>query len=905
MSQSANARRPEPLLPLYWAAAGALCGPFLASVPLAVVLGAAVLVVSGAASRLPVRSVAAGVLALVLSAWRVHTAGFPVLPADHVARRHGEALRLRGTVVTSEQRADGSLRIDAEARGVWRHGAWQRVQGRIRITLRRVSRSWPPGARFEGPVRVRRPRNFGNPGEWDYEGYLARRGIYVTGFWSTDTDWRRLPGGPGVVSRWRHWWRSRLRRAIESELTPSGAALMRALVLGESGVVSPEVRDMHARAGSAHVLAISGLHVGLAFGAAAGAARFVLSRSERLLLRGVLVPKASALAGAFAVALYAALASPGPATRRAVAMAAAAVAAVVSQRPRHWPAALAAAVLVVTAAEPGAPLEVSFQLSFAAVTGILLAARAVDRWWQAFAERRLLRLRAQERRWRWLRRAVLFQAITTAAFLATAPLTALWFNRVTPAGLVSGVVALPLVGFVPVACGLLAAVLAAISLSAAAFPLRVAGVSLSVAEGILSWLANLPGASFRTPTPTPVEMAAFWSTAASPLLPRGLRAAAAIGGIAVLAGSAVWSVHQRLHRDELRVTFLAVGQGDSTVLELPGGPVLVVDGGGVYPGFDAGRRLVAPYLWHRRIVRPTVLAVTHPEFDHYNGLGFLAAEMGAAEVWWNGEEGRGASYRLFRERVHTAGIPLRLMRRGDRVRFGSVEVHALHPARNLPVRGNDGSLVLQIRYAGRVILLPGDIERGGEGELIEVWGDALRADVLKAPHHGSRTSSSAPFLDAVRPRWVVVPAGYRNRFGMPHPEVLARYRARGAKVYRTDCEGAIVVRVDARGVIRVEPTRAASRDCGVSDEPAVVESRATGERSRLAGSEPAAADAEPSHPAGIVTTNGSAGTMASEDQQAAAPAGPCPADPGVRVGPGGSCPAYRRAASRKASRKPK
>jgi competence protein ComEC len=263
----------------------------------------------------------------------------------------------------------------------------------------------------------------------------------------------------------------------------------------------------------------------------------------------------------------------------------------------------------------------------------------------------------------------------------------------------------------------------------------------------------------------------------------------------------------------LRVTFLDVGQGDATVVELPDGRVLVVDAGG-FPGsdFDTGRAVVAPYLATRKIRRIDVLAMTHAHPDHFGGLTHLVRHGRVGEFWWTGRPGTGLEWRRFADALAASGVPVRTVGRGDRpAGFSPATLEVLHPPPGWSGSGlNDSSLTLRVRIGGTAVLLTGDIEAGAEASLRRDVGDRLAASVLKAPHHGSRTSSTASFLDAVRPGLVVVPVGADNRYGLPAPEVEARYRGRGLCVLRTDRCGAVTVVSDG-GRVTVTTARAACR----------------------------------------------------------------------------------------------
>ena len=645
-------------------------------------------------------------------------------------------------------------------------------------------------------LRLRAPRNFGNPGEFDYEAFLARRRVYVTGFAADDRSWRRTPGGEPWPTRLLEAWRARASRAIDHNVGQPQASILAALLLGESGALAPEVRDRYARTGVSHVLAISGLHVGIVAGAGYAGARWLLARSEWLLLTAN-VPKLAMGFGAVPVLLYAAIAGGSTATARAVTMVLLVMLATLVDRQRDWLAGLAAAAAGISLLWPGSIFEISFQLSFAAVLALVLGMRRVAAWWNDWEERRLVRLRGP--RWRLLRWFVLYNAVTACALVGTAPLAIRHFNRISLVGIVANAVVVPLLGLLPVGIGLLGVLAVPVVPPLGAFLLRVAGAVVAVADRLVAALAALPFAAVRVVTPTRLEIALAYGLLALLLAGGRRRRALLAAALVLVAADAGYWWARRFHRTVLRVTFLSVGQGTSTVVEFPGSQVMVVDGGGLSATFDVGERLLAPFLWRRKIAHVDTLVLSHPDFDHFGGLDFLVKAFSPRALWWNGARSRGVLFERFWNDVRARGPPPEVVTRGFHRDIGGVDVRVLHPRRAAAGSDNDRSLVLQLRYGPTTLLLPGDLEAEGERALIVAERGGLASTVLAVPHHGSRTSSTPPFVGAVSPRLAIISCGYDNRFGMPHASVLAEYERRRITVWRTDLDGAILLTIDAAG----------------------------------------------------------------------------------------------------------
>jgi len=674
---------------------------------------------------------------------------------------------------------------------------------------------------------LRFARNFGDPGEFDYAGYLARQRIAATMMLNA-SERARL----AVIGYRREFpasqiaaIRARIGGFIDANLAGEERAEMRALVIGDRGGIGEALRQRFALTGLAHMLVISGLHLGFVAAAAFSFVRLLMMLFPGLTARGY-ANKAAALAAALAASTYAAIAMPHVSTARALVMVLAYALAVVADRARALLASLALAAIVICLALPGSTADIGFQLSFASVLAIVLGMRRFAPWWK----RRIGTHDTAEHTpgakhaLGWMPRAGAasagYVAVSFWALMGVAPLTAYHFNQFSAVGVIANSVVVPIMAIGGVICGLTACAIGMIAPALGVPLLIAAGWSLALGTYLAGWFARWPAAYFRIFTPTPLEIAIvyggllLWLTrpidrATITVLPqfstrfsaRWRLACCAILAV-MLAADAGWWTYDRWFAPGLRVTFLSVGEGDAAVVRFAGGRVMLIDAGGAWPGgFDFGERVVARYLWAEKIMHVDYLVVSHPDLDHFGGMTFVARNFSPGEFWVTAAVKPEPMYTALMAEIAAERIPLRVVDTSMRPLIrGEASVRCLGPApAEAESRDNDLSMVLRIAQGPQnmlpqSVLFTGDIEAAGERALLARMPAAmLAATVLKAPHHGSRTSSSSAFVAAVRPQVAVLSLGYRNRFGFPAPEVVERYIAAGARVLRTDRSGAVSV----------------------------------------------------------------------------------------------------------------
>jgi competence protein ComEC len=745
----------------------------------------------------------------------------PRLSDDHVARLVDTGpRRITGVVDARPLEFESRTRFVLRVERVDTDGGQLRVGGLLRVTLNgEMPAPVEQGDRIEIRSRIRPVRNFNNPGGFDARRRMGYQDIWCNAFADAAglvvLEKHAQTGFMGAVDRVR----SAIARVIDQAgLGPEGPVL-KALVMGDASEIPADVRQAFTRTGTSHILAISGLHISLVATASFALFRWGLCRVPGC-LRRAWTRKGAALLTLAPVAGYALIAGFSPSTQRAFIMVVVFLAALLAERETDFKNSMALAALAILAVHPPSLFSVSFQLSFAAVFSIVYGMDWLD---ALFPTSRLPVGRAARIR-RWVGMSL---AVSACATWGTLPICLYYFNLASFSGLLANCVVIPLMGYLSVGLGLVGALAGAVSVPAAVACHAVNGVILAWTIAFIQWMAAMPYAAVRTVTPSPVEIGLFYAATGAGLslvlhrraaAPSGTRpsepapAGRARAAIAVMAACLIvgaadvgYWVHQRFWRNDLRVTALDVGQGNAVLVELPGGHTLLVDGGGTADRatFDVGAAVVAPFLWRNKIRTIDTLVLTHANSDHVNGMIFIAETFRVGSLWAASEDVGHAGYAELLRVCEARGVAR--PRFADLARdwaFGPARVEVLHPSGDATERRprdeNNRSLVTRISLGGHAILLPGDIMHAAEKGIVRTAGDRLRSSVLLAPHHGSRTSSSEEFLKAVAPETVLISCGGRPGSGMPHPGVLERYRAQGARIWRTDRDGALQVVTDGR-----------------------------------------------------------------------------------------------------------
>jgi competence protein ComEC len=691
---------------------------------------------------------------------------------------------------------DGYVSLRVQVTALRLNERWQPVDGGVTVSVggaapRDRVLEWRAGRTIQAPMVFRRPARFLNDGVPDFEAALARDGTTLFATVKSALVVEVVSHG-GPIAELAADVRAHVRTALALWIGPHSAvseAISAAVLIGDRTGVPDETRNALQAAGTYHVIAISGGNIAIVAAGASGLLALfgVRGRSGALLTVVVLI--------AFATVVTA-----GPSVWRATLMAGAYFAArVVDQRTPVWQATAVAAAFILILK----PLDLSdpgFLLTFGATTALVEVARRGSALLADLGKTR----RAGAAILSWIAATMIGSLAVEAALL---PVSAAAFSRVTSAGLILNLLAVPAMAVAQIAAMVVTLV------SDTPLIAHGAGWTAHIAVSALVSSAELvrvaPWLAARVPPPATWLVLVYYSALVATVAGRGrLRIASApvyVAALVAIVSGADLAKFTRSggHESSIRLTVFDVGQGESMLLET-GGHTLLVDTGGVPfgGGVDIGRRVLAPALWTRGIRSLDAMLVTHGDPDHLGGAVAVADDFRPRQIW----EGirlpqHLPTQELLREAARLR-IPIVPLRAGEVKRHGDVQLRVLHPPppdwERRRVR-NDDSVVLEVVYRDVAILLTGDISAEIEREIIPLLTPA-RIRILKVAHHGSRTSTSSALLETWMPQFAVISCGRGNRFGHPTTDVLQRLESIGATVLRTDLDGQITIETDGRSI---------------------------------------------------------------------------------------------------------
>ncbi len=733
----------------------------------------------------------------------------PNHPSSHISRFIGpQQILLEGIIDRSPQRTQSGTQLLIKSHKMISGDRHIPVEGHLLLFMKEESRSLHLGDRLRFLCRLQRPHGFHNPGVFSYERHLAFERIHVIGFLSDEKRWVKVGEGfKNPIFLRIEAWRDHIRDFLGKEGKPPSSSLFQALVLGEQGNIPEEVREHFVATGIAHLLAISGDHIGIVALLSFSLLLWVMKRSELLLL-SLSVKKWAAGLTIPCLLLYTFIAGGGISVIRATIMVIIFFLSIVFDRERHLLHTLALAAFLILLFSPPSLFDVSFQLSFLAVLSILYLTPRLLR----DLKREGLTIPTEtswgQKVWKYVRLSLI---VTLVATLGTAPFVALHFNRVSLIGFLANLFAIPWVGFLIVPISLTASLFSFFFYPLASLLITVNQFFATLLLKVVGFFASIPFASIHIPTPTALEIILYYLLLFLCVhLRKGKKIRYLFVGICILlaADLAYWSLKDAF-RKNLHITFLDVGHGDSILVEFPKGKRMLIDGGGLHEDrFDIGKNAIAPFLWKKKIQRIDTLVLTHPDPDHLKGLNFIASRFSIGRFWSSGLRGDSESYLQLEETLQRRKIErFSLNENTNSQMINGVEISILNPparspgpvSHRNPAFLNNQSLVMRLRFKNIVLLLTGDAEKEAEERMVRK-GYPLRAHILKVPHHGSSSSSSPIFLEKVKPDYAILSVGERNTGRLPHPEVMGRYERLGSKILRTDKHGAITVMTDGENV---------------------------------------------------------------------------------------------------------
>jgi len=702
------------------------------------------------------------------------------------------------------------------------HSGNRKSSGLVLLTLNGLlPAGLKPGDHLLAKADVSRVHTFSTPGAFNYKNHLRNKSIFIKGWIASPANIVKVNAvrpqsiiSGALMYSFPQLIRSNIAAFINEKLPQPAKGLYKAILIGDRSDINPAVLENFTASGCIHILAVSGMHMGLLAFIFIAVLTWLLKRSPWIMLQ-VNVFKVAALLSLIPLTLYAYVAGMNLPVLRALLMTSVFILAIMFDRPGNLINHILLAALLILAWNPATIFTASFQLSFSAVIAIAL----VCPLFLCDQDRKTSSLKNTSRAGffgnlaaKTIQRIFAGVIVTAAAMIGTFPLLLFHFNRISLVAPLTNLLVEPLICFWSLVIGITACTFMPLSPDAAMFLLKAGSLGLILAEKICSYSASIPYASLWLPTPSIFEIIIFYLFILGVITSfhgkherrKYLIIVPVLSFCCFLAVPTVSNMN-RIISTATAVSILDVGHGDATLVQLPGNRNILIDGGGAENDeFDIGERVIGPFLWKKQLRRLDGVVITHPHADHYNGLTFILKHFHPEELWINGMAGHEPQYRQLLDLAERLDINIKvpmdnkvLLQSGKsnlRCISGGVQFRKT-PGKTLLFKTsaetdiNDTSLVLRLDTPDTSFLFPADIS-AIKAVALATEGKNLRADVLLAPHHGSRTSMNMDFITAVDPKYIVISVGRNNPFDLPGTS-FQTLKKKGIHFYTTRRDGTL------------------------------------------------------------------------------------------------------------------
>ena len=706
---------------------------------------------------------------------------------------------IKGVLYKSPSFSNDRTYISIKTKEVSFNHKTEKIRGNIRVSIPNTSnsdnlRQLLVRDQIKVSTKISASHGFQNFGLPSSGSYLKFRKIHQTGFSKSPLLVEKLSSGSDfsllrVISQIRQKIQKKIEVLFPGEnkwSVSSSGSVMEALLLGERGRMSDSLTRSLQDSGLYHLFAISGAHIA------------IISFLIFSVLKIMRVPeRTSYIVLIFFLIFYSLLVEGRPSILRATIMTLAFLIGRLIWKDTNLLNTLSLSAFILLLFNPFHLFSLGFQMTFAATLSIVLFFPIITKYLPK------LPLNISE-----------IVALSLTAQLGILPITASAFNRIALAPLILNLAALPLISII-MAGGYILIPISFISLSVAQFPAKLIDFLIKALIYISHSASSINFLSYRIPDPHLIIVVGTYVFLLAFLLPKKIKRQKFITTILFAVFFVVLITYPfPSYSKHLQMTFLDVGSGDSILIEFPGKKKMLVDGGGsAYGSFDVGERIVSPVLWEKGIKKIDYLVLTHAHPDHLYGLFSVVENFRIQQFWESMSPSNDKAYWAFKRKL-SPKIQQKKYFQGKSLQIGKAEIEILHPQRpgNPPHSvNNNQSLVMKITYGQISFLLTGDAEYQAEQKILSSYPD-IECQVLKCPHHGSRTSSIPSFIKAVSPKIVVISVGENNLYGLPDKNVIHRYEKTGAEVYRTDLHGAVRIVSDGKSVSVTTAVQNGSKD---------------------------------------------------------------------------------------------